>query len=660
MSSRTIPPAPSVAAAEGAEGAKAADAGGPRTTRLLFWLGVSAVLSWIVILAMIVGVLAPTMARLDTIGSHDWDQMETHRYLVTKTLLRFHQFPFWNPYACGGHPNWGGFESGVNLVSPWLPFYLAMSMPHALRVEVWGSALLSAVGAWLFAGRFARSPAARALVVVAFAVDGRWTLQMSTGHTWHLAYALTPWALYFFDRAAGIDATRGRPRPRDAVLCAASLAMMVYTGGIYPFPHTVVAIGLYGLFLTTLHRSPRPILVATASILASFGLAAPKILPVVEVMSRWPRLIDSTESIDLTAFVQILTSRDQDITSRPAEISAHWGWHEFGMYVGWPIVVVLVVASIFGRGPRESPLKWVALVFFVLGFGAFDPHAPWALLHQWPVFKSQHVPSRWQYPGLLILMTVAASLVDAALRRAGPRAFAWLEFALLAAVAGVAYDVGRIAELPVRHAFTVPMPAIADSVGPFHTEVHLPPELGYSSDITALSLTAEMANIGTTDCSTFPGLNMYVRDSEGRVSGMGARGATDRAYRGETYLADGVGSATIAGWTPNEVTVQVRGAQPGEHLVLNQNWDGGWTANGARAIDWADQVAAPIHDADTTVVFRYRPRTFWPGMLLCAVTVAGMVVVLRRARRPTSRRQRADAPPREPRPRETSQLTGSP
>ncbi len=98
-------------------------------------------------------------------------------------------------------------------------------------VEVWGSALLSAVGAWLLAGRFTRSPAARAFVVVAFAVNGRWALQTTSGHTWHLAYAWTPWTLYFFDRAA---APAGRRR--DVVFCAVCIAMMVYTGGIYPLP----------------------------------------------------------------------------------------------------------------------------------------------------------------------------------------------------------------------------------------------------------------------------------------------------------------------------------------------------------------------------------------------------------------------------------------
>src|SRR5436305_7411315 len=80
-------------------------------------------------------VVAPLFIFKDTYGVHDWDQMEAHRYLAVKTLKSFHQIPFWNPYSCGGHTWWGGLESGTNLVSPFLPFYLLVSLPWALRLE---------------------------------------------------------------------------------------------------------------------------------------------------------------------------------------------------------------------------------------------------------------------------------------------------------------------------------------------------------------------------------------------------------------------------------------------------------------------------------------------------------------------------------------------
>jgi hypothetical protein len=81
------------------------------------------------------------------------------------------------------------------------------------------------------------------------------------------------------------------------------------------------------------------------------------------------------------------------------------------------------------------------------------------------------------------------------------------------------------------------------------------------------------------------------------------------------------------------MTVAVHGAQAGEHVVLNQNFDPGWTADGSRAQNWADQVSAPLHGPDTTIVFRYRPVLWWPGLLVFAATVGGVGWAFWRVRR---------------------------
>jgi hypothetical protein len=616
----------------------AAPAAAPRRrwpTSSLGWVhAATSVVAWLILVAMAGYVLGPTLGDRSTVGGHDWDQMESHRYLVSKTILRFHQFPFWNPYSCGGHSTWGGFESGTVVVSPWLPFYLTMTLPHALRAEIFGSALVSMAGAWMLAGRFTRSAAARALVVVAFAINGRWTLQLAAGHTWHLVYGLVPWVLYFYDRAVGASPTLPAPRWRDTVYLGAVLAMMVYAGGIYPLPQTAVVVGLYGVALSVVTRSARPLGVGLAGGAIALGLCAPKLLPVLEVLARFPRLIDSTEMMDFIGFVQILVAPQQDM-STPAMHVSQWGWHEWGMYVGWAVLALVTIGTILGKGVRESPLKWAGLAALVLGLGAFDPHAPWSELHKLPVFKSQHVPSRWMYPSLLLLVTVTASVFERGLKRAG-KARAWIEIAMMPAVAWIAYDVGGVARQPMTHAFTNHLPNVAESTGPFHTEIKIPRDLDYAPDYAPPSLPAEMANIGTIDCGTFPGLNVYVRDQDGRVSGLGARGRTDPLYKGEAYVPDGVGHAEIASFSPNAIAVKVTGAQAGEHVVLNQNWDAGWRADGEPVINWSDTIATQLHASSSTVVFRYRPRLWYPGLAVCFTTLAAIAfgyVGRRRGRR---------------------------
>ena len=224
----------------------------------LGWVfALTTIVAWGIVLGMIVFVLAPTLGDRTTVGSHDWDQMESHRYLVTKTILAYHQFPFWNPYACGGHPNWGGFESGTTVVSPWLPFYLAMTLAAracASRSGAWRSS--PRVGAWLLASRFTRSPAVRALVVVAFAVNGRWALQITSGP--HLAPRLRVDAVGpLLLRPRGRPPTRRSARRDGGSSCSPGRASrsMVYMGGIYPLPQTILCVALYGSFLAATTRS---------------------------------------------------------------------------------------------------------------------------------------------------------------------------------------------------------------------------------------------------------------------------------------------------------------------------------------------------------------------------------------------------------------------
>jgi len=102
----------------------------------------------------------------------------------------------------------------------------------------------------------------------------------------------------------------------------------------------------------------------------------------------------------------MFTSKDQDFISRPAAVS-HWGWHEWGIYIGWVPFVLLGLSFFFVHTKRAWAMKIIGAFFVVLGFGAFHEKAPWPFLHRLPVFGSQHVPSRFLYPAVLVLGLVS-------------------------------------------------------------------------------------------------------------------------------------------------------------------------------------------------------------------------------------------------------------
>lgn len=579
--------------------------------------------------------VAPMLGHWDALGGHDWDQMAAHRYLMVKSLRQYGQFPFWDPYNCGGHPSWAGIESGTAIVSLWFPLYLLVKLPIALRLEVVGTALLSFAGTWLLAGRFTKHGGLRLLVCAVFVVNGRWALQVASGHTWHLYYCWMPWALYFVDRAFDDE------RPVGPVIGGGVVfAMMVYNGAIYPLPQTVLIAGLYATWLAIARRTFRPLVTLAVSGLLGVGLAAPKLLPMAEAMSRFPRATDSPEVLDLKTLVVMLVERGQAFGATPTPVS-HWGWHEWGMYVGLVPCAVLFIGAALSRTHREQALKWIGVLAVLFAFGSFNPNAPWPLLRHLPVFSSQHVPSRWLYPAVLLFALVTASVASRWLLRSG-RAKPWLEFSLLALAGWIAVDIARVASNSTRSAFWMTTPKVTVQ-NEFKQFTKVPPELQYPArDWAPPALPAMMANSGVIECVSFPGLTVFARDLRGRAPGLGAKGMGDQMYRGEVFLVSKTGSAEYESWSPNVLRVRVHNAEATDRVVINQNWESGWTADGAPALNEADRIAAPVDAPDDVIEFRYRPRLLGTGLACFATSVLAIVVALFRKRlRPLVERLRA-------------------
>jgi hypothetical protein len=411
---------------------------------------------------------------------------------------------------------------------------------------------------------------------------------------------------------------------------------MVYAGAPYPWPQTVVLLGVYAVWLAIAMRSAAPLVSLGLAGAVAIGLAAPKLLPVLDVLARYPRPTLAAVSLTPEALSAALLDPTQTLQTATPGVAAE-AWPEVGIYVGTLAAAWLVLGAILAGGRREQPLRALAVVFVVLSLGPFHEYAPWTLARQLPVLSTQAMPSRWMYLAVLLTACAAAGASERGLVHLGRKRLA-AEVALVALVAWVAFDVVTVARGPLLEATRAPAALAADQTAAFVTETKLPGALAPPESSTPASLPAERANLGTIECNTFPGLSNYpgiaatLPAYDGRPSGIGARGRGDADYQGEAYLVEGRGLARVVSWAPGAVDVQVEGARAGDHLVLNQNWDPGWSVGGADAWSYRNAIAATLRDGTATVAFRYRSRLAWPGLLLFVVTV-GALVYARGARR---------------------------
>lgn len=571
------------------------------------WLSLAA--AALILLVTLFKILAPMLEDFHTFGFHDWDAESTYRYITVLSLKRYHEGPWWHPWMCGGFPAFGDTETASNLMSPYLPLYLLTDIRVAIRLEVVGDALIGLLGTFLLARRYTKSAALCALVAALYMLNGRWALQAAAGHTWHLQYGLLPWALFFYERSLEPG------RLKQAVATGIVMACMVLWGGIYPVPHSALILGSYAVLLAIATRSTRPLAALAIAGGVGLGLGAPKLFAILDRLGREPRLIESREVIGLSDLLVMFTARIQRFGMRPVRTPAY-NWHEWGIYIGPLGVLVLCVAIVFARGKRGQSLKILGLLLLLLGFGAFHPSAPWALLHQLPVFSSQHVPSRFHYPMLLLLglafLTAVGPAADRALRRVPA-----LDLLFLLPVALFCSDIGQVARQPFEQAFWLEKPAQIPALAQF--EHHTNPPINYvHKDWAPPMLLSMMANTGVIKCY---GVEEHFKPA--------AQAADAPGYRGNVYIDDGPGTAELSDWSPNRAEVRVSGARAGALLVYNMNFDPSWRANGEPALDHHGLVATRLEGGETEIRFRYFPRTFRYSLPLFFFTLAGCVLALR-------------------------------
>jgi hypothetical protein len=581
------------------------------------------------VVALALWVFAPFFRDTRAMGFQDWDEQAAFRYVSVLALRDYGQWPFWNAWYCGGFPAWGYVEAATNVVSPFAPFYFAFSYPLAARLEAVAATVVGVLTCYLLAGRYTRSPAWRAFVAAVVMLSSRWALQIASGHLWHLAYAWTPLAIYFFDRA--VD----ERRVGWAAAAGATMALMTYLGGIYPVPHTALLLGAYAAVAAITRRSWAPLGLLAVTGLAALGLGAPKLVPALVTLARFPRLIASHEPMTLADLWVMLTAHDQSFGSHPLlPISFAWVWWEWGMYIGVAGVLALVAALATGLlpGSQRRALLWLRLAgtgCFLLALG----QSAWQVVHALPYFRSQHVPSRLLWPGVLCLALALSGAIAEPWRRFAA-ARRWAEPALLVVIGLYGLDLAVVARQATAAPFRLGVPEVRRAPAfeqlarspyayakPAITERRLRERYDWPAKIMYPTM---LANQGVVRCYGVP------PEVTSAVTGRDQPGD-----RGLVYLASGRGEARVVDWTPNAVRVGVTGASPGDTLVYDMSFDAGWRADGRPALDWHGLVGAPVRDGGSVIELRYRPPGLAAGLLAFAATLIGLggaILVGRRRR----------------------------
>ncbi len=548
---------------------------------------------------------SPALWHLQETGFGDWRVFHHQWEAARVALLRYGEFPLWDPWHCGGVFLFGDPQAQI-----YSPLYIAL-LPFGTTVGLKLFVILHAAagfaGAYLLARRefrLERIPASLSALV--WAGSGFFAWHLSGGHAAFAPFYLAPLIVLAF-RASLLSW-------RASALLAGLMLLTLLEGGVYPFPLFVLLLvfeacvallsSVDGARLgTRIWRVLRAGALSGGLTLLAGGF---RLLPILHTMEQYPRPTPGDDALSWRELLAMFVDAHHEY-----RFGHTFVWGEYGTYIG-PLALALAVLGLLicfvprGRDAANRGRILAGCALF-LGFtlGAGGALYPWTLLHHLPVWDSLRVPSRFVVLGSLYLALAAGLALDRLLRGLARRP-SWLRrvatplgLLTLGLVAAQLY-LGNAAQIDRWRG--APLPEI---------------------DETASYRVVPASRYG--EWQSFPARNL---GNAGCYTGMEGYHTARGLWVGPNLARARHGRVRSTELTSSTLTAQVELSQPGE-VSFDQTWAPGWQTNigevapGPRGLLSVRHIPEGSHE----LRLRYRPMEIVPASWLLGCGLLALLVV---------------------------------
>ena len=551
----------------------------------------------------------PIFQNITYWGGGDWDQHFFYSEAARKTILEYHQFPFWNPWYCGGNSSLAHPES--MFLGPFFALNLIFGTVVGFKLQIFVHLIIGMLGMYLVCQWYRLSRFSSYLAPILFMLSSAFANRILAGHTLYLSLAFLPFVFYFY--------LRSYSHLRYGAISAVFLVLIIFSGGTYPFLLSVLLIGFHSLLLIAFRRSVKPLYTIGLIFLLAFGLGAIKLLPMLHFTHAYGFSFDDNQPTSLRTLLAGFLNLDQSPesatyystftqmiefyedgkrVSQKASVDTQWRWHEYSAYLG--ISFVLLVAWFFVFCRKHLVLLSLFAIFLILYFG--DSLLLYRFLRSLPLLGSFHGPSRFVNLLLFLGSLFAAMMLS------------WVEgIKKQIIILGKIYPLGQVVALSflvlmVFNLFFVVHPLYQRVFlgEPVPLQDHDAFTQAYTADKYLFQYPNLLQNIGTNNCYD------RVKPPRAAIPAITLKGELNQGYLGEAWLAKENISQHVA-FSPNELMVNVHASYP-DLLVVNQNFVKGWDA-GREIRNYNGLLAIPVEGKET-IIFRYVPPFFIAGAFL--------------------------------------------
>jgi hypothetical protein len=521
----------------------------------------------------------------------DRDLFAQLRWVPYYTLSHFHQFPFWDPYRCGGMTVLGYPESAT--VTPFMALYLAFGLMPGMILEIYLHLAIGFAGGYVLGRELGLRPLACVVLAAVFPSSSWLPVHIAVGHLNFLNPVYFPWILALL--LAACRTRRWYPSALGGLICALTL-----TAGGYAFVFAAMLVAMLALALSIRSLSIRPL--AAGLVLGGFALAfsSLKLIPVSQQITLHPRVFGASWIWVSNAFVSIF-SRNQDAYR---ELTGPAQFTEFGGYIGAPFAALAIVGIIAGG---LDAIVWVAgtIFFFFLFLGDYSPHALVTYLKALPLGGNFGLCGRWVIPLVFCVGVLAAMGAQLLCNR-----FPVVGVRLVAVLLAVGLiDAWLVCSPNYRYLF--PYNVVTFQQSESFRQFWFPPR----GCMTCIN----QANMGALNCE---GVGYLVPRGD-------VRGYNETGYRGEFYLL-GAGDVKNVLWTPNRLAYDVN-VPAATSLVINQNLAPGWRLVRGQGSIYAEGtlIAVRIPPGHYQIELVYRPSHIRAALALTLIALVALIVMWR-------------------------------
>jgi len=535
----------------------------------------------------------PFLLKWNYIGPRDWELFITMAAIPVKSVMYYHQFPFFNPYLAGGNILFAHPE--VAVFSPFFLILLVFGAIGGLKLQVLVVYFLGFWGSWLFSRQLGLSKISSYLVSFVYFGSSYFALHFSAGHMPFTHFCFLPWFLYFLLKA---DENR-----KYLLAGAVSIAMIILgNGAAIPFLYISFFSGVFVLLYSIEKKSYRYLKFYLFAVFAGLLLSAVKFIPMYIELSQFPWAGKPDDFTPIGIVPAAFFSFDQYIF-KELGYGFNWTWHEYGAYIS-PVVVLIAIIGLFCR--FKSCRIWLvtAVFFLIFGLGNFSDFSLWNLFMKLPGFASIRVPSRAFQFVILSFAIMAGFGLDYILNRLKDTVSSIKHLAV--ALIGLILFGNFLINLPSFNTIDYKLPEEQVFSEDFRHEI------GDANDIYRQF----QRNRGSLMA---PWLSAY-KESRGLVS--------QSNQVAMEYVMSGKLRVVSRKYTPNRIEYEIAPASDGK-IIFGIGYDRGWTStNGRELFEKHGLVAMRFSMSDKKIVLTYTTPWFYTGMIVSILTFLIFILIL--------------------------------